>query len=65
MCKLTPVLNEKLILWIIVNVNNKNFAISLENAFLHKRYSLLHKDKEFLIVFETIASFIECTGCIS
>ena len=47
MCKLTPVLKEKLILWIIVNANNKNFAQSLENAFLHKRSSLLHKDIEF------------------
>ena len=61
MCKLTPVLKEKLILWIIVN-----FAIPLENAFLHMRSSLLHKDIEFnvciLIVCETAAGFIECTG---
>ena len=44
MCKLTPVLKEKSILWIIVNANNKNFALSLEKAFLHKRFSLLHED---------------------
>ena len=49
MCKLTPVLKEKLILWVIVNANNKNFALSLESAFLHKRPSLLHKDIEFQI----------------
>ena len=42
-CKLTPVLKEILILWTIVNANNKNFALSLENAFLHKRSSLFHK----------------------
>ena len=65
MCKLTPVLKEKIILWIIVNANNKNFALDLENAFLHTRYSLLHKDVEFIIVFETVAGFIECMGCIS
>ena len=47
MYKLTPVLKEKKILWIIVNTNNKNFALSLDNAFLHKRSSLLHKDVEF------------------
>ena len=47
MCKLTPVLKEKLILWIIVNANNKNFTLSLENAFPHKRSSLLHTDIEF------------------
>ena len=62
MCKLTPVLKEKLILWIIVN------AI-YEYAFLHKRSNLLHKDIEFhvctLIVCETVAGFIECMGCIS
>ena len=45
-------------------------ALSLENAFLHKRSSLLHKDIEFrvlciLIVCETVAGFIECMGCIS
>ena len=69
MCKLTRVLKEKLILWIIVNANNKNFALSLENAFLHKRSSWLHKDIEFhvciLTVCETVAGFIECMGCIS
>ena len=72
MCKLTQVLKEKLILWIIVNANNKNSALSLEKAFLHKRSSLLHKDTEFhvhciLTVCETVASFIECMhmGCIS
>ena len=68
-CKLTPVLKEKLILRIIVNANNKNFALSLENAFLYKRSSLLHKDTGFhvciLIVCETVAGFIECMGCIS
>ena len=47
MYKLMSILKEKLILWIIVNANNKNFALSLENAFLHKRSSLLHKDLEF------------------
>ena len=47
MYKLTPVLKEKLILWIIVNATNKNFALSLENAFLHKRSTLLHEDTEF------------------
>ena len=31
----------------MVNANNKNFAQSLENAFLHKKSSLLHKDIEF------------------
>ena len=42
---LTLVLKGKLILWIIVNANNKkNFSLSLENAFLHKRSSLIHKD---------------------
>ena len=69
MCKHTPVLKEKLILWIIDNASNKNFALSLENAFLHKRSSLLHKDIEFrvciLIVCETVAGFIECMGCIN
>ena len=64
-----PVLNEKLILWIIVSANNKNFVLSLENAFLHKRSSLLCKDIEFhvciLIFGETVAGFIECMGCIS
>ena len=69
MCKLMPVLKEKLILWILVNANNKNFALSLENAFLHKRSSLLNKDIEFhvciLIVCETVAGFMECMGCIS
>ena len=39
MYKLTPVLKEKLVLWIIVNANNKNVALSSENAFLHKRSS--------------------------
>ena len=48
MCKLTPALKEKLILWIVVNANNKNFSLSLENAALHKRSSLLHKDIEYL-----------------
>ena len=47
MCKLTPGLKEKLILWIRVNANNKNFALYLENAFPHKRSRLLHKDIEF------------------
>ena len=69
MCKLTPVLKEKLILCIIVNASNKNFAIPLENAFLYKRSSLLHKDIEFhvciLIVCETAAGFTECMGRIS
>ena len=64
MCKLRPVLKEKIILWIIDNANDKNFALSLENA-LPQRYSILYKDIEFLIVFETVAGFIECTGCIS
>ena len=68
MRKLTPVLKEKLIRWIIVNASNKNFALSLENAFLHTGSSLLHKDIEFhvciLIVCETVAGFIECMGCI-
>ena len=68
MCKLTPVLKEKLILWIIVNANNKNFALSFENAFLHTGSGLLHKDIEFhvyiSIVCETVAGFIECMGCI-
>ena len=68
-CKLTPILKEKLILWIIVDANNKHFPFSLEKAFLHKRSSLLHKDIEFhvciLIVFETVAGFIECMECIS
>ena len=45
----------------IVNANNKTAALSLENAFLHKRSSLLHKDIEFhvciLIVCETVAGF--------
>ena len=59
MYKLMPVLKEKLILWILVNANNKkNFSLSLENAFLHKRSSLLHEDIEFhvciLIVCETV-----------
>ena len=49
-CKLTPVFQEKLILWIIVNANNKNFALSLENAFLYKRSSLLHKDIDSMYV---------------
>ena len=45
-------------------------ALSLENAFLHKRSSLLHKDIEFrvlciLIVCETVACFIERMGRIS
>ena len=50
MYKLTLVLKEKLILWIIhvVNANNKNFALYLENAFLHKRSSLLHKSSMYL-----------------
>ena len=48
-CKPTSVLKEKIILWIIVNANNKNFALSLENTFLHKRSSLLHKDIEFQV----------------
>ena len=73
MCKLTSALKEKLILWIIVNANNKNFALSLENAYLHKRSSLLHKDIEFheclLIVCETVADFIvygmHKLGCIN
>ena len=55
-------LKKKIILLIIVNAKNKNFALSLENAYLHKRSSLLHKDIEFhvciLIVCETVA------GCI-
>ena len=57
MCKQTPVLKDKLILWIIANARNKNFALSLKK-FLHKRSSLLHKDTEFhvciLIVCETV-----------
>ena len=69
MCKLTPVLKETLILWIIVNANNKNFALSLKNVVLHTRSSFLYKDIEFcvciLIVCETVAGFIECMGCIS
>ena len=48
MCNLTPALKEKLILWIIVKANNKNFALSLENVYLHKRSSLLHNDIEYL-----------------
>ena len=68
MCKLMPVLKEKFILWIIVNANNKNFAVSLENVFLHTGSSLLHNDIEFLlcilIVCETVAGFIECMGNI-
>ena len=67
MCTLTPGSKEKLILWIIVNANNKNFALSFENAFLHKRSSLLHKEFHvcILIVCETVADFIECVGRIS
>ena len=61
MCKLSPVLKEKIILWIIVNANNTNFALSLGNAFLHKRSTcslLLYEDKEFH-VYKTVAGFIE------
>ena len=67
MCKLTPVLKEKLLLWIIVNANNKNFAFYLENAFLHKRSSWLHIEFHvgILIVCETVAGFTECMGCKS
>ena len=55
-------LKKKLILWIIVNANNTNFAQSLENAFLHKGSSLLHKDIELPVshlVCETVSSFIK------
>ena len=45
-----------------MNANNKNLALSLENAFLHTGSSLLHNDTEFhvciLIVCETVAGFI-------
>ena len=62
MCKLMPALKEKIILWIIVKANNNNFALSLENAHLHQRSSLRHKDTEFhvciLIVCETVAGFV-------
>ena len=54
------------LLWIIVDANNKNFVLSLENAFLCKRSSLLHKDIEFhvciLTVCETVTGFTECMG---
>ena len=64
-----PVLKEKLILWIIVHAKNKNFALSLENAFLHKISTLLQKDTEshvcILIVYETVDGFIESMGYIS
>ena len=33
MCKRMPALKEKIILLIIVNANNKNFALSLENVY--------------------------------
>ena len=69
MYKLVSVLKEKIILWIIDNANNKIVALSLENAFLHKRSSFLHKDIAFhvciVIVCETVAGFIESMGCIS
>ena len=35
-CKLMPVLKETLLLWILVNANNKNFALSLEMHFCTK-----------------------------
>ena len=52
-----------------MQIIKKNFSLSLEYAFLHKRSSWLHKDIEFhvctLIVCETVAGFIERMGCIS
>ena len=75
MCKLTPALKEKIILWIIVKANNNNFALSLENAYLHQRSSLRHKDTEFHVcilihvVCETVAGFVVYgmheLGCIN